>query len=159
MPAAMWLGLWWLQLRVTIVGFNPGDFLSVDHTCDGANLPLTVQWKGAPPQTEAYVVRMYDPDAPGDTFTHWLVYNLTGEELKPSLPGLLEGYNDFGQLGYGGPCPPPRDQAHRYVVEVYALRRPLRITPPVTWKRVRSLLEDKVLARGETFVRYKRTRR
>ncbi|GIV23807.1 MAG: YbhB/YbcL family Raf kinase inhibitor-like protein [Bacteroidia bacterium] len=146
----------WAQMWVRIQGYEPGAFLPPEHTCDGADIALTIQWGGAPAGTQVYVLRLYDPDAPADTFTHWIVYNFSGQEVGPRAQHLKEGYNDFGQKGYRGPCPPPRDAAHRYVAEVYALRRPLQVSEPVTWDKLRPALADKVLARAETFVRYKR---
>ncbi|MCS7188817.1 MAG: YbhB/YbcL family Raf kinase inhibitor-like protein [Bacteroidia bacterium] len=151
--------LGWAQWEVIIEGYKKGDFLSVEHTCDGGDIPLTIRWKGSPSNTQAYVVRMYDPDAPADTFTHWLIYNFTGQEITPHSKGLAQGYNDFGRAGYGGPCPPPRDEAHRYVIEVYALRKPIQIQGPATWEKIRAAIADKVIAHTETYVRYKRQRR
>ena len=65
---------------------------------------------------------MLDPDAPGGTFTHWLVYGLRpGLSSLPAVPaGAAEGVSDFGRRGYGGPCP-PRGAAHHYHVVVLAL--------------------------------------
>lgn len=144
------------QMWVRIEGYDPGAMLSAEHTCDGSDVPLTVQWGSAPPETRAYVLHLYDPDAPVDTFTHWIVYNLTQTSVGPRVQGLKEGYNDFGRVGYGGPCPPTKDPAHRYVVAIYALRAPVSVGQPVTWEKLRTALADKVLARVETYVQYKR---
>ncbi|MCX7606572.1 MAG: YbhB/YbcL family Raf kinase inhibitor-like protein [Bacteroidia bacterium] len=152
-------GAIWAQMWVAIDGYEKGAFLSVEHTCDGADIPIVVRWGGAPASARAYVVRMYDPDAPADTFTHWIVYNLSGGELNPRQGGYREGYNDFGRIGYGGPCPPSRDEAHRYVIEVYALHKPIQVGELATWDKIRLVLSDRVVARAETFVRYKRQRR
>lgn len=147
------------QMWVRIEGYEVGAMLSVEHTCDGSDVPFTIQWGAAPPQTRAYVVHVYDPDAPVDTFTHWIVYNFTQTKLGPRMQGLLEGYNDFGKVGYGGPCPPAKDPAHRYVVAVYALRAPVSVASPVTWEKLQAALEGKVVARAETHVQYKRKSR
>lgn len=146
------------QMWVRIEGYERGAFLPSEHTCDGAHVPLVIQWGRVPPAARAFVVRMYDPDAPQDTFIHWLVCNVKGTQLGPGHEEGLVGYNDFGKVGYGGPCPPVRDSAHRYFVEVYALSESLSVRPPVTWEKVRSLLTARMLARSETFVRYKRKR-
>jgi len=144
------------QMWVRIEGYERGAWLPPQHTCDGANVPLSIQWGGAPSSTRAFVVRLYDPDAPQDTFIHWLVCNVKGTQLGPNQEDGLVGYNDFGKVGYGGPSPPVRDPAHRYVAEVYALSEPLNVRPPITWEKVRSLLAARTLARAETFVRYQR---
>ena len=74
-----------------------------------------------------------DPDAPRGTWSHWVVYNMAPqatalrqgieptEELK--LEGDLtgrQGKNDFGKIGYGGPCPP--SGTHHYFFRLYATR-------------------------------------
>ncbi|MEN3041608.1 MAG: YbhB/YbcL family Raf kinase inhibitor-like protein [Bacteroidia bacterium] len=151
--------LWWLQMWVKIGDFTPGSPINVEHTCDGANIPPTIQWGGAPAHTQTYVLRLYDPDAPGDTFIHWIVYNLRETAVGAQSAHLSQGYNDFGQIGYGGPCPPPRDNAHRYVAEVYALVKPVVITGTPTWEKIRAAMADKIIARGETYVTYKRHKR
>jgi hypothetical protein len=77
---------------------------------------------------------MSDFDAPGGTFTHWLVYGISGGAT--SLPeggvpqGALEGRNDFGRVGYGGPCPPAGDPPHRYLFVLYGLRTPVASSIP-----------------------------
>lgn len=133
--------------------------MNVEHTCDGANLPPQVEWGGAPSQTKVYVLRMYDPDAPADTFLHWIGFNIQTTRVGPGNLSFLHGYNDFGRAKYDGPCPPLRDEAHRYVIEIYALSEPLRLNSPVTWERLRSAMEGKVLAHAHTMLRYKRQKR
>ncbi|MDW8236028.1 MAG: YbhB/YbcL family Raf kinase inhibitor-like protein [Bacteroidia bacterium] len=158
----LWLstGAWLqAQMQITIEGYKEGDLLGREYTCDGANVPPTLTWQGAPPETQAYVIRMYDPDAPADTFIHWIVYNYTGTSLSLQTKGLAQGYNDFGNIGYGGPCPPSSDPAHRYVIEVYALRKPLGLSSPPTWDKLLIAMKDKVAAHASTYVRYKRQKR
>jgi hypothetical protein len=71
---------------------------------------------------------MIDPDAPGGDFVHWVVFGVDAgitsfDAAGPGhdLPVGVAGTNDFGDVGYGGPCPPGDDDPHRYVVTVYAL--------------------------------------
>lgn len=67
---------------------------------------------------------MEDPDAPRGTFTHWIGWGLpsTLRELPEGVAPPLEGRNDFGSVGYRGPCPPP-GHVHRYFFRLYALER------------------------------------
>jgi Raf kinase inhibitor-like YbhB/YbcL family protein len=97
--------------------------------CTGENQSLAVTWEGAPPRAKSFAITVHDPDAPtGVGFFHWTVFDLpagTGGlaagASRGHLPaGAVEGYTDFGQTGYGGPCPPP-GETHRYFVTVYAL--------------------------------------
>lgn len=91
-------------------------------TCDGGDISPALEWTGVPESTVELALALEDPDAPGATFTHWLVWG-----LHPSISALdegamldLEGRNDFGETGYGGPCP-PGGQEHRYRFRLFAL--------------------------------------
>src|SRR5215471_18922625 len=79
-----------------------------EFTCDGANRLPRLQWSTPPSGTQELAIELLDPDAPGGTFTHWLVYGLPpGISGLPAVPAnAAEGINDFGRPGYGGPCPP-----------------------------------------------------
>ena len=75
----------------------------------------------------------HDPDAPtGSGFWHWLVANIPPEVTELALDagnpesgllpaGALQTRTDFGAPGYGGPCPPEGDHAHRYFFTVFAV--------------------------------------
>ncbi len=101
--------------------------------CDGGNISPALLWRGAPAGTKSFAITLYDPDAPtGSGWWHWVVYDIppgvnglpagAGDPGKGQLPeGAKQGNTDFGTKGYGGPCPPPGDKPHRFVVTVYAL--------------------------------------
>jgi len=91
------------------------------YTCDGANVspPLTIG--DVPSGTKSLALTVDDPDAPGGTFTHWLVW-----KIPPTTTSIGEGEHigteeksSFGKPGYGGPCPP--SGLHHYVFTLYAL--------------------------------------
>jgi len=86
-------------------------------------------------------LRYSTPDAPGGTFTHWLVYGMPPNisSLAAVPAGAAEGVNDFGRRGYGGPCP-PRGAAHHYHFVVLALDTWLGLAPGAT----RSDLEARI---------------
>ena len=98
--------------------------------CTGGNISPALAWSGAPKGTKSFAVSVYDPDAPtGSGFWHWWVANIPGD--ASSLPkgagsgtglpaGAIQVRNDFGQTGYGGPCPPP-GKPHHFQFTVYAL--------------------------------------
>lgn len=102
--------------------------------CSGNNTSPELRWEGAPKGTKGFAVTVYDPDAPtGSGWWHWVIFNLPADTTslmagagKPEgekVPqGSIQSMTDFGQPGYGGPCPPPGDKPHRYVFTVYALK-------------------------------------
>ena len=107
---------------------------------------------------------MDDPDAPSGNWNHWLIYNIpsAAKALAEGVPrqgslgdGTRQGTNDFGKIGYGGPCPPPGSN-HRYYFKVYALSAPLELEPGAKREAVLKALKDKTLAEGQLMGRYGR---
>ena len=101
--------------------------------CSGENVSPALRWSGAPSGTKSFAITVYDPDAPtGSGWWHWLVFNIpasttelpagAGDPSKQLAPaGSVQSRTDFGQPGYGGPCPPPGDKPHHYIFTVYAV--------------------------------------
>ncbi len=106
--------------------FAEGGFIPVLHTCQGADVSPSLEWSGAPAETRSFALVLEDPDAPGGVWCHWLLYDL-GAKVQGLAQGFragslgLSGNNDFGKLGYGGPCPPKGHGPHRYIFKLYAL--------------------------------------
>jgi Raf kinase inhibitor-like YbhB/YbcL family protein len=107
----------------------PGGQVPVDATCDGKDSSPALKWSAPPEGTRSLAIVMDDSDAPGGTFTHWLVLDLppstvfVPEGVDASTVGARTGTNDFGSVRYAGPCP-PKGQLHRYEVRVLALDAP-----------------------------------
>lgn len=113
--------------------FEEGHKIPAIHTCDGDDTSPSLWWEGEPKDTVTYALIMEDPDAPGGTFTHWMVYNLPADchELEKITPiqknldnGAIQAKNDFGKIGYRGPCP-PKGEEHRYFFRIFALKKKL----------------------------------
>lgn len=100
--------------------------------CGGRNISPALEWRNPPDGTQSFVLLMHDPDAPGaEGFWHWIVYDIpagttslpanAGDVRKKLMPsGTVQAQSDFGNEGYGGPCPPP-GKAHRYFFRLYAM--------------------------------------
>ena len=102
-------------------------------------LPCTLRG-GLPDSTQFIALIADDPDAPGQTFVHWVIYNIPADSsgLPPGVPknntlddGSLQGNNNFGRIGYNGPCPPPGNP-HRYFFKVYVLDTKLSLKSGAT---------------------------
>jgi Raf kinase inhibitor-like YbhB/YbcL family protein len=137
-------------LTVTSTAFAADSPIPVEYTCRGADRSPDLAWSGVPPATKALVLFVDDPD--GRDWVHWSVLDLppstTGlpAGIKASDPFIEQGTNDFGRVGYGGPCPP--SGTHHYRFALYALAEPLGLTGQPKGDAVRSALANAhVLAR------------
>ena len=124
--------------RITLSSdtFSPDGMLpreTVFGGCGGENQSPQLTWHDAPPGTQSFAFTCFDPDAPtGSGYWHWVAWDVPASVTHLALgaatgetPSLGKtGYNDYGMHGYGGPCPPSGDPAHRYIFTIYALDVP-----------------------------------
>src|SRR2546423_9287862 len=115
-------------IQLTSTALKEGESIPRQYTCDGIDISPPLEWTGLPKSAKTIALVVDDPDAPSGTFVHWVLYNLPadglglientppGETLKA---GGMQGKNDFGKIGYGGPCPP--SGKHRHFFKVFAL--------------------------------------
>jgi Raf kinase inhibitor-like YbhB/YbcL family protein len=105
--------------------FAEGGWIPELHSCQGADLSPSLEWTGSPAETRSFALIVEDPDAPAGVWCHWLLYDIPpgvhalAQGYKPGSLGM-SGVNDFGKLGYGGPCP-PKGRPHRYFFKFSAL--------------------------------------
>ncbi len=140
--------------------FADDAMIPTRSTCDGEDVSPPLTWDGVPAGAAELALTMVDPDAPGGTFVHWVVWGIdpaTHELDEGVLPdGVHQGRTGFGKTGYGGPCPPKGDQAHRYVFTIYALSSPVALADGASIDDLRSNMDGKVLAEGTLVGRYGR---
>ena len=119
-------------IQVISSAFEAGGPIPVQYTCDGENKSPELAWSGVPDGTVSLALIVDDPDAPSGDFVHWVLYAIPAD--LEALPGAVlddgttkfgarNGRNDFGDWGYGGPCP-PRGSTHTYLFKLYALDSP-----------------------------------
>jgi len=140
-------------------GGQPGERIEKEFTCQGADVSPPMAWSAPPAGTQSLALIVDDPDAPGGLFTHWVVYGIAAESRgmrKGQLPsGGSEGINDFGTLGYRGPCPPP-GAPHRYVFTLYALDEAVTWPPGSTVGEIKRAMGGHTLARTQVTGTYGR---
>src|SRR5262245_18820924 len=111
-----------MTIQITSNAFQDGEAIPTKYTCDGEDIYPALSWGNIPEAAQSLALICEDPDAPSGTFLHWLLYNLpsTTSGLAEGVPtterlanGAIQGRNGFKRTGYGGPCPPPKDKAHR----------------------------------------------
>jgi len=140
--------------------FENGDNIPAKYTCDGDDLNPALFIESPPAETKSFVLIVDDPDAPGRTFLHWTIWNIPPEtrEIKSGvLPnGATEGITDFGQTGYGGPCPP--SGTHRYFFRLYALNELLDLPEGATLGELQDAMDGKILSVAEFMGEYARSK-
>jgi Raf kinase inhibitor-like YbhB/YbcL family protein len=128
------------------------------HTCDGDDVSPPLRWTNVPDEARSLALLVDDPDAPSGVFTHWVAWG-----LDPGAGGLgegeaapSEGRNDFGTVGYRGPCPPPGHGRHRYVFRLYALDGDLELVSSAGKNELERTVVGKVVTTAELVGTYER---
>ena len=152
------------MLQLSSSAFSPAGDIPRQFTCQGEDISPELTWKNAPRQTKTFALIVHDPDAPrAGGFTHWVAYNMPANEnhLPQATPkgdklsgGGVQGKNDFGQLGYRGPCPP--SGTHRYYFYLYALDSELKLQPGAGKDELESALKGHVIEKAELMGKYKK---
>lgn len=152
------------MLSVSSQAFQEGDRIPAKYTCQGQDVSPPLTWGEPPVGTQSFALIMDDPDAPVGVFTHWVIFNIPSDsrQLAEAIPtqaqlssGALQGKNDFGRIGYGGPCPPP-GRPHRYQFTLYALDQPLDLKVGASKKQVLDAMQGHILAQGQLMGTYQR---
>lgn len=137
-------------LRVTSPAFSDGAAVPRRYTCAGRDVSPPLAWRGVPEQARGLAVVVTDPDAPGGTYVHWVVFDIdvTTRALRTGqVPdGARQARNSAGHARYDGPCPP--SGTHRYQFTVYALRTPTTLEDGVDTDRALRAIDGKAVARG-----------
>jgi Raf kinase inhibitor-like YbhB/YbcL family protein len=153
-----------MSLQISSSAFSAGETIPKKFTCDGPDASPALRWNEPPAKTQSFALIMDDPDAPVGTWVHWVLFDLPADtrELGEGVAkqeqlanGARQGRNDFGKIGYGGPCPPP-GKPHRYFFKLYALDAKLNLKAGVTKADVERAMMGHVLAQAEVMGKYGR---
>jgi Raf kinase inhibitor-like YbhB/YbcL family protein len=150
-----------MQFRLSTTAF-PGSTIPTKYTCDGSDVSPALSWNDPPDRTQSFALVADDPDAPAGTWVHWVIYDLPAEmrALHEDVPkerelkdGTRQGRNDFGKIGYNGPCP-PRGTIHRYFFKLYALDAKLGLHAGVSKGDVERAMKGHILAKAELVAKF-----
>jgi Raf kinase inhibitor-like YbhB/YbcL family protein len=153
-----------MSFKLSTTAFQPGSDIPTKYTCSGADVSPALAWSDPPARTQSFALIADDPDAPVGTWVHWVAYDLppNARGLPEGVPktdaisgGGVQGRNDFGKAGYGGPCPPP-GKPHRYFFKLYALDSRLNLKPGATKKAVEQAMQGHILGQAEIMGRFQR---
>ena len=153
-----------MALSVSSPVFQEGGRIPAKYTCEGQDTSPQLSWSEPPAGTQSFALITDDPDAPGGVFTHWVLFNIPSDSrglpeavtTQAELPtGALQGKNDFGRAGYGGPCPPP-GRPHRYQFTIYAVNQSLELKAGVSKKQLINAIQGHILAQSQLTGIYQR---
>jgi Raf kinase inhibitor-like YbhB/YbcL family protein len=153
-----------MSFQLATAVFSAGGAIPRKFTCDGPDVSPKLAWSDPPGKTQSFALIMDDPDAPAGTWVHWVIYDLPANtrELAEGVAkqeqlsnGARQGRNDFGKIGYGGPCPPP-GKPHRYFFKLCALDAKLDLKAGATKADVERAMKGHILTQAELIGRYAR---
>jgi len=143
--------------------FKNGEMIPSKHAYDKENISPAIYWSNIPSGTKSIALICEDPDAPVGNWVHWVIFNIppTKKGLDENIPkveklpdGSIQGRNDYGKIGYGGPCPP--SGTHRYFFKVYALDTMLNLQSGCLKSDLVRAMKGHILDEGEFYGNYRR---
>ena len=128
------------------------------YSCEREDFSPPLAWSGVPADAVSLALIVDDPDAPVGTFTHWLAWGLEPRDggLAEGRRAPREGLNDFGEVGYRGPCPPRGHGVHRYFFHLYALASEPTVRAGAGSKELEHAIEKSIVAVAELVGTYER---
>lgn len=135
----------------------------LDSTCEGADVSPQIEIQGC--NSSSLAIILEDPDAPSGTFTHWIIWNIPPSSIIPSAMArnttidqpfpARQGMNDFGEIGYAGPCP-PSGKAHRYFFRVFGLDEMLDLAGGASLADLKEAMRGHILQEGQAMAAFGR---
>ena len=154
-----------MALQLISRAFKEGGMIPAHYTADGEDVSPPLDWSYIPDGTKSFAILCDDPDAPGGSFCHWVIYNIPPNtvhfpEAFPtfnSLPnGTKQGTNDFGSIGYRGPAPP--SGVHRYTFKLYALSAVLDLEPGAKKAQLEKMVLRRIVGESQLTGKYQRSK-
>jgi Raf kinase inhibitor-like YbhB/YbcL family protein len=138
--------------------FGNKERIPEKYTCDGKNISPPLEISELPEETKSLVLIVEDPDAPYQTFVHWVVWNIEVNDKTAKIeegknPGI-QGFNSADELKYFPPCPP--SGTHRYFFKIYALNKMLNLEEGATRNELEEAMTHHLLEKGEIIGLYSR---
>lgn len=159
LPCAAWA----LELKSEV--FENKGYIPDRYTCDAQDFSPPLNWDGVPENTKSLALICDDPDAPFKIWVHWVLFNIPPEngELKEGISqeelaelSIIRGINDFGKIGYQGPCPPP-DKVHRYSFRLYSLDTILNLEEGASKKEIIEAMQGHIITEAKLIGIYQRS--
>jgi Raf kinase inhibitor-like YbhB/YbcL family protein len=129
--------------------FQEGERIPDLYTCKGRGISPPLRIDGIPDSAVSLALILHDSDATSGDFLHWSLWAISPmtDDIDEDIPPVdaIEGANDFGQIGYGAPCPP--SGTHRYIFDLYALNGPLSLHLGSERQEVEGAIRSRMIAK------------
>lgn len=154
------MGLNIADLEISSPAFGAGERIPTRHAKEGDDVSPALEWTGVPDGTAELAVICHDPDAPLPRgFTHWVATGIPADADGIEEGGgdaFVEGQNDFGDAGYGGPAPPEGHGVHHYYFWLYALDTELDAEPGLTRAQLLDRMDGHIIEQNRVVGLYER---
>ena len=152
------------DMTLTSTAFDAGGPIPKKYTGEAEDVSPALSWSGAPEGTKSFALICHDPDAPlvkpgTYGFVHWTLYGIPGSVtgLAEGTGDFVQGNNDFGNSGYGGPMPPPGHGTHHYFFWLLALDAEPELPPGLTMWELLERIEPNVIGMNRLVGTYARS--
>lgn len=146
--------------------------IPVDYTRDGDDYSPRIGWATIPRGTRSFALICENPEGPrGKSFLHWSIFNIprvlvgmpfcelpkgiSKTPRPPEVPGAVQGRNDYGEVGYGGPTAPKGGGVARYCFRLYALDTLLDLGPDVDREGLMRAMKGHIVGYGHVVGTYR----
>jgi Raf kinase inhibitor-like YbhB/YbcL family protein len=138
-----------MTLEIVSSVFSEGEMIPTRYTCDGPDISPDLAWCGVPDTAQSLaLICVFNIPAGASGLPTEISSDATLEN------GARHGTNDFGRLGYGGPCPP--GGTHRYFFKLYALDTELDLASGITKDQLLEAMKGHILAEAQLMGKYSR---
>lgn len=151
------------DMTLTSPAFDAGGSIPARYTGEAEDVSPALAWGNVPDGTRSFALICHDPDAPLVTpgqygFVHWVLYGIQGSvtDLPEGVGDYVQGVNNFGNAGYGGPMPPEGHGTHHYFFWLLALDSEPDLEPGLTMWELLEKIEPSVIGMNRLVGTYSR---
>ncbi len=145
-----------MSMKITSPAFSHNERIPFKYTREGDDISPELVFENLPTEAKELALICDDPDAPGKTWVHWVIYKIPAEAkglpenvkksaTLPNPPGAMQGVNSWGELGYGGPLPPEGHGVHHYHFKLYALDQELVVKTHLSKEELLKAMEGHII--------------
>ena len=152
------------DMTLTSSAFDAGGSIPARYSGEAEDVSPALAWGNVPDGTRSFALICHDPDAPLVTpgqygFVHWVLYGIPGSvtELPEGIGDYVQGVNNFGNAGYGGPMPPEGHGTHHYFFWLLALDSEPDLEPGLTMWELLEKIEPSVIGMNRLVGTYSRS--